>query len=100
MDRVRKIEESLPAAESFFWLVSLDDPMRGRVGGRVVSVSRADAARLIEDGAYRLATNAEAAAHEAGQTQAREEARHVAMNPARRYSGRCVVLAPRGKTQK
>lgn len=95
MNRVRKVEEMLPPGESSFWLMSLNDPMRGQVGGRIVMVARASAARLIEDGIYRLATAEEAAAHEAGQEKAREEARHIAMNPPMRYTGRFVVLAPK-----
>jgi hypothetical protein len=64
------------------------------VGGRIVNVNRSNAARLILDGLYRLATDEEAAAKEAADEQAREQARHAKLSPTVRYRGECIVLQP------
>jgi hypothetical protein len=94
MASVRKVEEALPLGNSL-WLISLTDEMRGWFGGRIVNVTRANAASLIEDGAYRLATDEEALAHEAGEEKKREAARFARINTARHYTGSCIVLEPK-----
>jgi hypothetical protein len=98
MARVRKIEETLSISDCLY-LVSLADELRGRVGGRIVQVPRANAAVLIENGAFRLATDDEIATQEAIDEQKREQARFVKMNPAtQHYAGNCIVLEPKKKT--
>jgi hypothetical protein len=94
MASVRKIEEALPLGNSL-WLVSLTDEMRGWFGGRIVNVTRAMAASLIESGSHRIATEDEQRAHEASQEQQREKARFERLNPERRYAGSCIVLEPK-----
>jgi len=94
MDRIRKIKETLPVGESL-WLVSLEDNARRLVGGRVVNMNGDGAARCIEDGSYRLATDEEAAAQEASDEQKREQARNAKLHPTVRYRGECIVLGPK-----
>jgi len=97
MDRLRRIEETLPPSQSL-WMVSLEDKMRGFVGGRIVGINRSAAAACIEDGSYRLATDEEAAAHEAIEAQKREQARYTRMAEPARQVGTCIVLGPKGKS--
>ena len=92
--RLKKIEEAIPPGECV-WVMSLDNPANRQVGGRIVTVTRAIAARLIDEGSYRLATDEEQAAYEAGQERAREQARFVRLTPAISYRGECIALEPK-----
>jgi hypothetical protein len=92
-ERLKAVEESLPPGEVVF-LVSIDNPACRQVGGQVVSVNRGIAARSIDAGSHRLATDEEAAAHQAGQEESRERARRARIMPTVSYRGEVVVLEP------
>jgi hypothetical protein len=57
---VRAIEKGLP---EYVWLMSLDNPSRGHVGGCVVEVAASVAAKLLHNGSHRRATEEEIASH-------------------------------------
>ena len=71
--------------------------MRGRVGGRLVQVTRQVAARLIEDNSHRLATAEEAEAFQDEQRRRREAARAERMTPKMHFLGDRVVLPPKAE---
>jgi hypothetical protein len=64
---VRELERTLPA---FVWLMTVEDRLRGRVGGMIVEVPAAQAAKLLHAGSHRAASAEEIAEH-----QAKESAR-------------------------
>jgi hypothetical protein len=88
---VRALERSLP---EFVWLMSLDDPKRGMVGGRMAEVGAAQAAQLLIAKWYRLATDEEIAAHLAKE----EEARRQSFHDGFRRRGIAVVAVPAAVT--
>jgi hypothetical protein len=57
---VRAIERSLP---KFIWLVSIEDSLRGRVGGSITEVSAGHAAPLLFAKSHRIAAEDEVRAH-------------------------------------
>jgi hypothetical protein len=57
---VREMEHSLPP---FLWLLSLEDPWRGLIGGVLAEVPAAAAAKLLHAKSHRPATAEEIAAH-------------------------------------
>jgi hypothetical protein len=59
--QVRAVEATIEAEAPF--LMSLNDPLRGLVGGRVVQVARAEAAKAIAKKTHRLATAEEVAVY-------------------------------------
>jgi len=61
---IRAIEKSLPAE---VWLVSLQNLAKGHVGGAIVEVAAAVAAKLLHAKSQRLATEEEVEAHKAQQ---------------------------------
>ena len=61
---IRAIEKSLPAE---VWLVSLQNLAKGHVGGAIVEVASAVAAKLLYAKSQRLATDEEVEAHKARQ---------------------------------
>ena len=61
---IRAIEKSLPAE---VWLVSLQNLAKGQVGGAIVEVAAAVAAKLLHGKSQRLATEDEVQAHKAQQ---------------------------------
>jgi len=61
---IRAIEKSLPAE---VWLVSLQNLAKGHVGGAIVEVAGAVAAKLLHAKSQRLATEEEVEAHKAQQ---------------------------------
>ncbi len=61
---IRAIEKSLPAE---VWLVSLQNLAKGQVGGAIVEVASAVAAKLLHAKSQRLATEDEVQAHKAQQ---------------------------------
>jgi hypothetical protein len=67
---VRALERSLP---EFVWLMSLEDPKRGMVGGRMAQVGAAAAAQLLHAQSHRMATGEEIAAHLEKENQARKQ---------------------------
>ena len=68
---LRAIEESLP---EFVWLVSVDNPAKGQVGGSMVEVAAALAAKLLYTKSHRPATEEETQAHLAQQEQIQRQA--------------------------
>ena len=70
-DDVRSIETGLP---EFVWLMSLQNPAKGQVGGRISQVSAQVAARLIHAKSHRIAAEEETQAHLAEQEQQKREA--------------------------
>jgi hypothetical protein len=68
---IRAIEESLP---EYVWLMSLDNPAKGQIGGSIVQAAAAVAAKLLQAKSHRLATDEETQAHLAAQDQARRDA--------------------------
>jgi hypothetical protein len=67
---IRAIEKSLPAE---VWLVSLQNLAKGQVGGAVVEVAAAVAAKLLYAKSQRLATPEEIQAHKALQSDTRRQ---------------------------
>ena len=63
---IRAIEKSLPAE---VWLMSLQNLAKGQVGGAVVEVAAAVAAKLLHAKSQRLATDEEIETHKAQQPQ-------------------------------
>jgi hypothetical protein len=88
---VRALERSLP---EFVWLMSLDDPKRGMVRGRMAEVGAAPAAQLLHANSYRMATDEEIAAHLAKEEQARRQSFHDGF----RRRGVAVVAVPTAVT--
>jgi hypothetical protein len=84
---VRTLERSLP---EFVWLMSLEDPKRGMVGGRMAQVGAAQAAQLLHAHTYRLAIEEEIAAHLAKEEQARRQS----FTEGFRRRGIAVVAVP------
>ena len=64
---IRAIEKSLPAE---VWLVSLQNLAKGQVGGAIVEVAAAVAAKLLHAKSQRLATEEEVQAHKEQQGEA------------------------------
>jgi hypothetical protein len=62
---VRELERTLPA---FVWLMSVEDRLRGRVGGMIVEAQAAQAAKLLHAGSHRVAAPEEIAEHQAKQS--------------------------------
>lgn len=67
---IRALEKSLP---QFVWLMSLDNPKRGMVGGRMAEVGAEQAAPLLHAGSHRRATDEEIDAHLARENDARRQ---------------------------
>ena len=67
---IRAIEKSLPAE---VWLVSLHSLAKGQVGGAIVEVAAAVAAKLLHAKSQRLATDDEIEAHKAHQDEAKRQ---------------------------
>lgn len=84
---VRALERSLP---EFVWLMSLEDPKRGMVGGRMAEVGAAQAAPLLHARSHRMATEEEIAAHLEKENQARRQSFHEGL----RRRGIAVVEVP------
>jgi hypothetical protein len=84
---VRTLERSLP---EFVWLMSLEDPKRGMVGGRMAEVGAAAAAQLLHARSHRMATEEEIAAHLEKENQARRQSAHDGL----RRKGIAVVAVP------
>jgi hypothetical protein len=63
---IRALEKSLPAE---VWLVSLQNLAKGQVGGAMVEVVAAVAAKLLHAKSQRLATEEEIQAHKAQQAE-------------------------------
>ena len=68
---IRAIEKSLPAE---VWLMSLQNLAKGQVGGSIVEVAAAVAAKLLHAKLQRLATEDEIQVHKAQQNEIK---RHV-----------------------
>jgi len=96
MRRCREIEDTLPSGSDDIAVISVEDPMRGWCGGRMARVTRSNAARLIAEGSFRLATDSERAAAEATEEDARRKASFDSSTPVRafRVAGRVVQLDP------
>jgi hypothetical protein len=88
---VRTLERSLP---EFVWLMSLEDPKRGMVGGRMAQVCAAAAAQLLHSQSHRLATEDEIAAHLEKENQVRKQSFHEGL----RRKGIAVVEVPVSET--
>ena len=67
---IRAIEKSLPAE---VWLVSLQNLAKGQVGGAIVEVAAAVAAKLLHAKSQRLATDEEIEAHKAQQDETKRQ---------------------------
>ncbi len=67
------LQKSLP---QFVWLMSMDDPQRGMVGGRMAEVGAGQAAPLLHAGSHRRATDAEIDAHLARENDTRRQSYH------------------------
>jgi hypothetical protein len=67
---IRAIEKSLPAE---VWLVSLQNLAKGQVGGAIVEVAAAVAAKLLHAKSQRLATEGEIEAHKAQQAETQRQ---------------------------
>lgn len=89
---IRKIDADLPDGNSFL-VMSIGDPLRGRVGGVVSEVTRQMAARAIHERRARLATAAET---EQYQEQQRVRA-NQALADARTKAGLGVFVLPAAK---
>jgi hypothetical protein len=86
---IRAIEKSLPAE---VWLVSLQNLAKGQVGGAIVEVAAAVAAKLLHAKSQRLATEEEIAAHKAQQ----DEIKRQVFDQRMRSQGIAVIpVAPR-----
>ena len=70
-DDIHKLETELP---DFAWLMSLQNPAKGQVGGRITQVSSQVGARLIHANSHRLATEEETQAYLAEQERQKREA--------------------------
>jgi len=87
---IRTLAAHLPAS---VWLVSLEDPKRGMLGGRMVEVSAETAAKLLHAGSHRRATDEEIEAHR----QQREKEERAAFHEKLRVKG--VTVVPVAKQQ-
>jgi 2,4-dienoyl-CoA reductase-like NADH-dependent reductase (Old Yellow Enzyme family) len=67
---IRAIEKSLPTE---VWLVSLQNLAKGQVGGAIVEVAAAAAAKLLHAKSQRLATDEEIEAHKARQAETQRQ---------------------------
>jgi hypothetical protein len=88
---VRALERTLP---EFVWLMSLEDPKRGMVGGRMAEVGAAAGAALLHMRSHRKATEEEIAAHLRKENQARRQSVHEGL----RRQGIAVVEVPVSET--
>jgi hypothetical protein len=88
---VRALERSLA---EFVWLMSLEDPKRGMVGGRMAQVGAAAAAQLLHSQSHRRATDDEIAAHLEKENQVRKRSFHDGL----RRNGIAVVEVPVSET--
>ena len=88
---VRALERSLP---EFVWLMSLEDPKRGMVGGRMAEVGAEAAAQRLHSGSHRMATAEEIAGHLEKENQARKQVFHDGL----RRRGIAVVEVPVSET--
>ena len=88
---VRALERTLP---EFLWLMSLDDPKRGMVGGRMAQVGATAGATLLHLGSHRKATEEEIAAHLENENQMRRQGVHDGL----RRRGIAVVAVPVSET--
>jgi hypothetical protein len=70
-NEIRAVENGLG---DFVWLMSVDRPAKGEVGGRIAEVAAQVAARLLHAGSHRQATEGEIQAHQQEQELARREA--------------------------
>ena len=68
---IRALEKTLPEC---VWLVSLENPRRGQVGGCVVETAAEVAAKLLHAKSHRLAEPTEIDAHQAREQAAKREA--------------------------
>lgn len=84
---VRSLEQSLP---QFVWLMSLEDPKRGMVGGRMAEMGAAQAAERLHGRSHRMATDGEISAHLAQQDLLRRQSLHDGL----RRRGIAVVSLP------
>jgi hypothetical protein len=91
---VREVQATI--ASEFVLLMSLDNPLRGWVGGSTVEVKSELAARFIHDGSHRLATPAEIIQH-----QETEQRRKAATNgDAMKKAGLGVFILPAVKVKR
>jgi hypothetical protein len=90
---VRTLERSLP---EFIWLMSLADPKRGMVGGRMAQACATQAAQLLHAHCYRIATEEEIAEHLAKEEHSRRQSYQDGM----RRRGVAVVAVPAVTTSK
>jgi hypothetical protein len=81
---VRAIERSLP---EFVWMVSIEDSLRGRVGGSIAEVSARHAAPLLHAKSHRIAAEEEVRAHRSGE----ESVKRNRLEEERRKRGVAVV---------
>jgi hypothetical protein len=81
---VRAIERSLP---EFVWMVSIEDSLRGRVGGSIAEVSAAPAALLLHAKTHRIAAEDEVRGYRAGE----DAMKKAAIEEERRKRGVAVV---------
>lgn len=81
---VRAIERSLP---EFSWIVSIEDSLRGRVGGSIAEVSAGHAAPLLHAKTHRMAAKDEVQAHRSGE----ESVKRAAFEERLRKRGVAVV---------
>ena len=68
---IRAIERSLPR---FVWMVSIEDSLRGRVGGSITEVSAAHAAPLLHAKTHRIAAEEEVRGYRAGEESVKKAA--------------------------
>ena len=98
MPDLKKYWSDVRAAESglsdFVWLMSLDRPAKGEIGGRISEASRQVAARLLLAGSHRRATEGEIQAHEVQQDLVRREAFR------QRLQRQGIAMVPVGGAQK
>jgi hypothetical protein len=73
---IRAIEKSLPAE---VWLVSLQNLAKGQVGGAIVEVAAAVAAKLLHAKSQRLATEDEVQVHKAQQAEIQRQVLELQM---------------------
>jgi hypothetical protein len=81
---VRAIERSLP---EFVWMVSIEDSLRGRVGGSIAEVSAAHAAPLLHTKTHRIAVEDEVRGYRAGEGNVKRKT----LEEERRKRGVAVV---------
>ena len=84
---IRDIERGLG---EFEWIMSLDDPRRGMVGGRIAQANAAQAAQRLHAKTHRMATEEEISAHLAKE----DEARRQSFQSELRKRGVAVVAVP------